>query len=158
MSEIFAAAGTTIEIGQVKPSQSAPFVESDFDAQSWVDIGRLNSIPAFGDASQEINYDLLAEGRTQTLKGTRKAGTPELLFARDSSDMGQETLLGAETTPDNYCFRVTFNDAGPLGNKSKRYFIARVLTAQEEVGSANNVVQLRAQIAINSNIVRTKAS
>jgi hypothetical protein len=158
MAEIFAAAGTTIEIGQTIASQSDDFVEADFDAQSWVSIGRLNSIPAFGDAASEIAYDLLGENRTQTLKGTRKAGNPELIFARDSLDEGQQTLLGAETMSNNFAFRVTFNDPGALGNKSKRYFIARVMSAQEEVGTANNVVQLRAQLAINSNIVRTPAS
>lgn len=158
MAEIFSASGTTVDIGQVLNSKTTNFVEADFNAQSWVNIGRLNSIPAFGDASADISYDLLGDGRTQTLKGTRKAGTPELIFARDTTDDGQETLLGAETTPDNYAFRVTFNDAGALGNKSKRYFIARVMTAQEEVGAANNVVQLRAQLGINSNIVRVAAS
>lgn len=154
MAELFAASGTTVDIGQIVSSKSTNFVESDFNSQSWVNIGKLNALPAFGDASAEIAYDLLDEERTQTLKGTRKAGSPELIFARDSTDDGQETVLGAETEEFNYAFRVTFNDATSGGTGSKRYFIARVMHATEEVGSANNVVQLRVMLAINSNIVR----
>lgn len=155
---IFATAGSRVYVGQPKDAQSAAFVESDFDAQSWIEIGWVNSIGAFGDQASEVPFDLIAEERTQRLKGTRNAGNLELVCGLDSADDGQATLRGAETEPYDYAFRVVFNDAPAGGTPSERYFVAKVMQVREQLDTANNVVRLNATLAINSNIVRVDAA
>jgi hypothetical protein len=158
MAGIFAVAGATIDIGQPLAAQSADFVEADFAGQSWVNIGWPESIGSFGDESSEITFEAISEGRTQKLKGTRNAGNLELVCGVDYEDQGQVTLRGAETETFDYAFRVTFNDAPSGGTASIRYFIAKVMSAREQLDGANNVIRLNATLGINSNIVRVPAS
>lgn len=155
---IFSTAGATVSIGQPLAAQSADFVEADFASQSWVEIGWVESIGTFGDESAEITFDAIGEGRTQKLKGVRNAGNLELVCGIDVDDDGQATLRGAETETLDYAFRVEFNDAPAGGTNSIRYFVAKVMTASEQLDTANNVVKLNGSLGINSNIVRVDAA
>lgn len=157
MSGIFATAGSRVFIGQAMTAQSDPFVESDFDGQSWVEIGHLESIGEFGDESAEITFDEIGEQRTQKLKGIRNAGNMDLVMGVDHTDAGQVALLAAEATIDDYAFRVDFNDAELAGTPSQRFFIGKVMTARENLGTANNVVRRGGRVGINSNVVRVDA-
>lgn len=158
MSSIFATAGSRVYIGQAKASQSTPFVEADFSGQSWVEIGWLESIGEFGDESAEITFDAIGEGRTQKLKGIRNAGNMDLVMGIVDDDPGQIALLAAEAEPDDYAFRVTFNNAPSGGDPAERYFIGKVMTARERLDTANNVVRRGGRIGINSNVVRVNSA
>lgn len=158
MPGIFATAGSHVYIGQPKEEQFANFVPADFNDQSWIEIGKLNSIGTFGDQASEITFDLINEGRTKKLKGTRNAGNMELVCAVDADDDGQATLRGAETESLDYAFRVVLNDAPSGDTPSERFFIAKVMTAAEVLDTANNVVRLNATLGINSNIARVDAA
>lgn len=158
MSGIFATAGATIDIGQVKAAQSANFVAANFAAQSWVNIAWVESIGAFGDEATEVTFDAVGEGRTQKIKGVRNAGNIELVCGIATEDDGQATLRGAQTEIFDYAFRITFDDAPEGGTPSKRYFIAKVMTAREQLDGANNVAKLIATLGINSNIVQVDAA
>ncbi len=158
MSGIFATAGAAIDIGQPLAAKSADFVAGDFAAQSWVNIAWAENIGAFGDEASEITFDAIAEARTQKLKGVRNAGNLALVCGIDTSDDGQATLRGAETQDYDYAFRITFDDAPAGGTPSIRYFIAKVMTAREQLDGANNVAKLNATLGINSNIVRVDAA
>lgn len=153
MAAIFATAGAHIYIGQPLEEKTAPFVIADFNAQSWVEIGKTNSIGVFGDAASEITFDLINERRTKKLKGTRNAGNMELICAIDADDDGQATLRGAETMQNDFAFRVVFNDAPAGGDPSERLFIAKVMSVSEQLEGANNVARLQATLGINSNVV-----
>jgi hypothetical protein len=159
MSSIFATAGSQVYIGQAKASQSAPFVAADFDGQSWVPIGWLESIGEFGDESAEITFDAIGEGRTQKLKGIRNAGNMEMVMGIVDDDPGQIALLAAEALPDDFAFRVVFNNApAGGGTAAERFFIGKVMTARENLGTANNVVRRGGRIGINSNVVRVDSA
>lgn len=155
---IFATAGADVYIGQIIAGKSTPFVLADFNAQSWVPIGWLESIGAFGDESSEVTFDAIGENRTIKLKGVRNAGNMELVAAIDYDDDGQATIRGAQTLPNDFAFRVVFNDAPAGGDPSERYFIARVMSAREVLEGANNVMRLNVTLGINSNIVVVNAS
>lgn len=155
---IFATAGAKIFIGGTMAAKSTPFVAGDFSAVSWIEIGWAESIGEFGDESSEITFDAIGEGRTQKLKGIRNAGTMACRFGISSDDIGQIALRGAEQTVDDYAFRVDFNDTGLVGQPSKRYFIAKVMTARETLDTANNVVRLNASLGVNSNVVQVAAT
>jgi len=153
MSGIFATAGSKVYIGGVMSAQSQDFTASDFNGESWVEIGWLETIGQFGDESAEITFDAIGESRTQKLKGTRNAGNMELTCGIDNDDAGQAALRSAEATPSDYAFKVEFNDNPDGSSNSIRYFIAKVMSAREVMDGANNVVKLTATLAINSNIV-----
>lgn len=155
---IFATAGSRIFIGQAKAQQSADFVEADFDGQSWVEISWVESIGAFGDESSEITFDAIGEGRTIKLKGVRNAGNLALVVGADYTDAGQAALRAGEATPDDYAFKVEFDDAPAGGTPSKRYFIAKIMSARETLDTANNVIKLNTNLGINSNVVRVDAA
>lgn len=155
---LFATAGSGIAIGPAKAAQSAPFVEGDFNSLSYVDIGWVESLGAFGDTAAEVTFDAIGEARTQKFKGTRNAGNVALVCGIDSADDGQAALLAAQETDYDYAFRVTFDDAPSGGTPSVRYFIAKVMAAPEQLDGANNVAKLNSTLAINSNVVRVDAT
>lgn len=158
MSSIFATAGSQVFIGQAKDPQSADFVLADFAGQSWVEIGWLESIGEFGDESAEITFDAIGEGRTQKLKGIRNAGNMDLVMGVVEDDAGQLALLAAEALPNDFAFRVIFNNAPVAGTPSERYFIGKVMTARERLDTANSVVRRGGRVGINSNVVRVAAA
>lgn len=155
---IFATAGAKIYIGNALEAKSTPFVAGDFASISWQQIGWAESIGEFGDESSEITFDAIGENRTQKLKGVRNAGTMAARFGISSDDVGQIALRAAEQTVDDYAFRIDFNDAPLNGTPSKRYFIAKVMTAREVLDTANNVVRLNASLGVNSNVVQVSAA
>lgn len=157
---IFATAGSRVFIGGVLPAQSADFTASNFSGETWVEITSLENIGKFGDTSTEIPFDDIGAARTKKLKGTRNAGNLELVMGIDYSDAGQLALLAAEKTTYDYAFKVEFNDkpTGISPTNSIRYFIAKVMMAEEALDTANNVMKLNATLAVNSNIVRVAAT
>ena len=155
---IFATAGTTVSIGQVKASQSDPFVLADFAGQSWVEINWLETIGEFGDESSEITFDAIGENRTQKLKGVRNAGNMDLVMGIVEDDPGQLALLSAEESANDFAFKVVFNNAPSGGTPGERYFIGKVMTARERLDTANNVARRGGRVGINSNVVRVAAA
>lgn len=155
---IFATAGSKIFIGGVLDAKPADFVASDFTSQTWVQVNNAENIGNFGDTATEITFDDIGKNRTQKIKGTRNAGNMELVFGQDYADPGQIALLAAEKSIHDYAFKVEFNDAPEGGTPSQRLFIAKVMSATEQLDTANNVMKLNSSLGINSNIVRVNAA
>lgn len=159
MAGIFATSGARLYIGGSLAAQTSDFVLGDFTGQSWVAINWMENIGAFGDEAASITFDAIEQERTQKLKGTRNAGDMTLVCGIDYEDAGQIALRAAEATPNNYAFKVEFNDMPAGGTSgSLRYFIGLVMTARETLDTANNVMKLNGTIGINSNIVRVNAT
>lgn len=158
MAGIFATAGAKLYVGSSLAARTSDFVAGDFSGQSWVQVGWMENIGAFGDEAQSITFDAIEQARTQKLKGTRNAGDMSVVCGIDYEDAGQIILRTAEATPNNYAFKVLFNDMPSGGTSgSIRYFIAMVMSARETLDTANNVMKLNATLGINSNIVRVNA-
>lgn len=158
MAGIFATAGARLSIGGALAAQTTDFVLGDFAGQSWIAINWMENIGAFGDEAANITFDAIEQQRTQKLKGTRNAGDMTLVCGIDYEDAGQIALRAAEAEPNNFAFKVQFNDAPLGGTPSERYFVGLVMSARETLDTANNVMKLNATIGINSNIVRVNAS
>lgn len=157
----FSTAGSKVSIGTALPIKSADFVAADFTAIVYQAIGGLEAIGSVGDASEAITQELISEARIKTMKGTRNAGTMELVMAIDYADAGQLALIAAEKTTYDYAFKIEFNDkpsSGAAPKNSTRQFIGKVMSAVEALDTANNVMKMTVSIAVNSNIVRTDAS
>ena len=158
MAAIFATAGAQVFIGPVTESKSEPFVLGDFAGFSFTEIGWLESIGEFGDESAEITFDAIGEGRTQKLKGIRNAGNMDLVMGVVEDDPGQLALLSAEAEVTDFAFKVVFNNAPSGGTPGERYFIGKVMTARENLSTANSVVRRGGRVAINSNVVRVESA
>lgn len=141
------------------PEQSDDVTEADFAAVVWIEVGKWTSMGPFGDSAQLITTDLIGEGRTKKMKGTKNAGSMANVFAIDNTDPGQIKMLEASETLNNYAFQVELNDADGLtgSENSLRQFYGLVMSAQEAGGGANTVQTVNATVEINSNIVAIAA-
>lgn len=157
---IYATNGSRLYIGDVLAAKSSDFVADDFPTGegAWTEIGETENFGSFGDTSTEIAFDGIASSRTRRLKGTRNAGTKEVVCGIDYEDPGQIALLAAEKTPYDYAFRLVLNDAPPGGSPSERLFVAKVGSVVEALDTANNVMKLNASLWVNSNIVKIDAT
>ncbi|WP_332872068.1 hypothetical protein [Pseudogemmobacter bohemicus] len=130
----------------------------DFDDPEWVKVGETENLGTVGDTAAEITFDGIDANRTKRLKGTRNAGTMEVICGLDYSDAGQLACLAAEKTLHDYAFRLVFNDAPVGGTPSERMFIAKVASAVEATDAANNVLKLNISLWVNSNSVKINAA
>lgn len=158
---IFATAGSKVFIGTALAATAVDFVAADFTAQTWTQIGSLESIGSLGDTSSEITFDDIGKGRTQKAKGPRNAGTMELVAAIDYADPGQIALIAAEKLPHSFAFKIEFNDKPATGaspKNSQRLFTAKIMSASEALDNAGSIMKMSASLSIDSNIVRVNAS
>lgn len=132
MSNLFATAGSKLHIGAAAMAfTGTDFTSSSFESVSWTEIGGTTNLGSAGDTSELITSNQIAQARTRKLKGTRNAGSMELLCDLDYADAGQIALIAAEKTIHTYPFRITFNDAPAGGTPSYRYFVALVMSQSE---------------------------
>lgn len=158
---LYPVAGCKIYIGNTTVAdQAADFVAADFSGQTWTEIDGWKQMGAIGDAAQLITTPLINRGRDIKQKGTANAGSMQNVFANLVTDAGQVALIAAAapTVKANYAFRIDLNDTIAAGQPSKRYFIAQVMSAQEQGGEANTTRDLNATLEVNSNIVRVAAT
>ena len=157
---IFATAGAKLYIGTALAAKNTDFVEADFSAVTWKEITPMETLGSVGDTANEVTFESIGNPRTQTLKGTRKAPSMECVAGIDYADEGQIAVLAAEKTPYDYAFKLVFNDAPPgVGSTpSERKFVAKVMSATEQLDGANNVMKLHFTLGVNSNTVRLNAT
>lgn len=156
---IYATNGAKLFIGGVLAAKSTDFALADFSDQTsaWKEIGETEGLGSLGDAAAEIGFDGIAANRTRRLKGTRNAGTMEVVCGIDYADEGQIAVVAAEKTIHDYAFKLVLNDAPPNGTPSERYFVAKVASAVEALDTANSVMKLNTTLWVNSNVVKVNA-
>ena len=158
---IFTTAGARLYIGPALAAKSSDFERSDFPAAGsadWVEIDETESLGSAGDTSTEVAFDGINSARTRRLKGTRNAGTMEIVCGLDPNDPGQQAVIAAERVKFDFAFRLVLDDAEPGGTPSERLFVAQVGSVAEAFDTANTVMKLNATLWINSNIVKINAS
>lgn len=165
MSRLFATAGTKVSVGPAKAFTGTDFTATDFTTGSptWTRVLGTTNIGSAGDTAELITSNQIDTGnpevsRTRKMKGSRNAGSMQLVCDLDYADPGQLALVAAEKTKESYAFKVEFNDAPVGGTPSVRYFVALVMSASEQLDEANNVMKLNATLEIDSNIVRVAAA
>lgn len=154
---VFATNGAKIYIGGTITVTSADLNEASFTGQTWTQIKEVENLGTFGDTAAEITFDSIDANRTRRIKGTRNAGSLDLVCGIDYADAGQIALIAAEATIHDYAFRVVFDDAPAGGTPSERMFAAKVASVAEALDAANNVMKLNGSLWVNSNIVRIAA-
>lgn len=158
MANLFAAAGAKLYIGGTKATSGTDLEAADFNGQSWTEIKGVSNLGSLGDTSELITHNPLATRRTRKLRGTRNAGSMQVVAGMDAADPGQLAVIAAEKTDFTYAFKLVFDDAPAGGTPSESYFVALVLSATREIGEANSVVTLNTTLEIDSNIVFVAAA
>lgn len=95
------------------PAQDTDFTEALFAGQTYAEVGEVENLGSLGDTSAQIVFSSVNANRDRTLKGTRNAGTMEVVCGVDYADPGQLALIAAERTNFSYAFKVVANDAPP---------------------------------------------
>lgn len=149
------AGGCAFAIGPA----GTPATLGEYQAESYIDVGEVEDLGQFGDASPAINFATLADGRERIFKGPRSAGTQTVVCGADSSEDGQTAMIAAEATPLDYMFRVTLNDQETLGGTpSVLYYHGKVMSKRLNVGNASNVVRRNFDVAVNSEVLEVAAT
>lgn len=163
MADLYPVAGSKIYIGGVTETQIDDFIESDFSGETWTEIDGWSQMGSVGDTAALITTALINRGRDLKQKGTANAGSMQNVFAIVAGDDGQEAMIAASKTRQNYAFKIEFDDAAtspasPTPQPSKVYFVGLVMSAQEAGGEANTIRTLNSTIEINSNVVNVAAN
>jgi hypothetical protein len=163
MADLYSTAGMRFYIGPAMDTQADDFVLADFEtspAKSWTEVDMWMNAGTVGDTAQVITTPVINRGRDLKQKGTRNAGQMQLVFGLKASDAGQTALRAAEATPNNYAFKIEFNDKAATSGatNSLRYFVGLVMSAAEQFDEANNVMRLNVSLEVNSNIVPKAAA
>lgn len=151
MGTIFTATGAKIFIG---PSVAAePANAAAYAALEWDEIGMVESIGEYGDESSAVTFAELGAGRIRKAKGARDAGTLQIVCAWDASDAGQQALIAAEGTNNNFAFKIELpNKLNATGTNEIDYFIGLVMSKRGNVGSNDTVVKRTFNVGVNSKI------
>lgn len=160
MAKSFATNGALLHIGAAKAFEGEDFDASDFTTGSpvWGKVGGTTNLGSAGDTSELITSNIIDQSRTRKMKGTRNAGSMQVVCDLDYADAGQLAMIAAEKSRNTYAFRITLPDAPEGGTPSYRYFVGLVMSAAEQWDEANSVMKLNVTIEIDSNIVKVAAA
>lgn len=141
---ITTAAGTKYYIGTsaaIDYTTDESAIE-DFEAEEWIEIGKVEDGGEFGDARNDITALSLSDGRVNHLPGAADAGVMPLTCLNDPLDPGQIAVLDASRTNFEYNFKIEENDApSELYANTITYVRGRVLSRRKQIGNADNVVR-----------------
>lgn len=147
---ITSAAGAKVYIGTTVAATN----ETQFAADTYVEIKHVEDLGELGDESEAINFAALGDARVRKLKGARDAGTLVLVVGRDPLDSGQLALKAAEKTSFDFNFKIVANDAPDADHtNSTYYFRGLVMSARDNYGQQNNVVRTTFNVGINSAVL-----
>lgn len=152
---IQSVAGCKFFIGGEMDSQTTDLVAADFSGEVWTEVGFLEDLGEVGDASSSVTFSAIGEDRVFKLKGTRDAGTQELVMASRPTDAGQVALVAAEATRANYAIKLEWNDG--VSVPTRRLYIGMIMSIRERYTTSDNVIRMVVTVGVNSNVVRTAA-
>ena len=94
---IYATAGAKLYIGESLGDGQpiGDLLPGDYSGETWTEVKKLENIGSLGDTSEAISVNIIGDARTYKVKGTRDAGTMQVVAALDYSDAGQTAVLAA---------------------------------------------------------------
>lgn len=113
---------------------------------SWTEVADLTDIGDFGDEAEAITYEVIGDGRTRKLKGTRNAGTFDVTVARKAGDPGQDAMKIAEMANSPVSLKVVLEDG------TEFMFAGLVMSAKRTLGGANDVIKVTYAIEITTEV------
>lgn len=139
------SAGTKLAISAAAP---ASLTAAGYAALTYTEVGKVESIGAFGAVTEEVTFQPL-RGARESHKGGTNFGTLSPSMAYDELDAGQTLLrTAADDATALYAFEVTY----PSG--AKRFFRGRVFGFPENVGAANAMLMANPSIGISTAVTK----
>lgn len=151
------AAGSGLEIGTTLAANN----QSDFESDTYAELGEITNIGDFGKEYQMIETKALKQRQVKKIKGSFDNGTLEVELYLDPNDAGQGAALAALDKDDNHNFKITLNDAPISGSDptpTTYYFRGLVTTFRTSVSDVDSAVTARCVVAINSEIITVPAA
>jgi len=130
--------------------------EAEFSAQSWTEVGLVESFGDFGRQFEMANFVAVADGRTYKFKASYNEGAFDFALGQDLSDSGQAIMKTAAELTDqsNYGFRIEFNDApSTVGGPTTVFFRGLAMSFRTSMGAVNSIVKANARVEVNSPII-----
>jgi hypothetical protein len=162
LGNLYTVAGQKFYIGSAPmATQDEDFEAADFDSVTWIEVKKWQQMGALGDTAALITTPLINNARDVKQKGTRNAGSMQNVFAEDLTDAGQQAMIAAEATDDNYPFKVVGADIPSTGSApaaSQRLFVGIVMSSNVQGGAANTAQMLACTVEVNSNVVVVPAT
>lgn len=150
-----AADGAKIYIGTTTAATDI----TSYEADTYQQIGEVESIGDFGDQYEIVSANTLGDQRTRKRKGTADAGDISVTVLFDGSDQGQTDLKSAldDTGADDYNFKVELNDSG--GTNPTTFFFSGLVTSRRITGvNSNSIARGDLTIAINTEVLEKAAA
>jgi hypothetical protein len=144
--------GTAVAISTTAAASTIDTI-AEVEGLTWTDVGEIETIGPLGDTANLVNFVSIDDARVRKLPGARDAGTMTVTCAFDIADTGQTAMKTAQTSDNEYGFRVTRNDT-PAGGTTPtiQYFRGRVGSERIETGGADDVTKIVFDVAANSAI------
>jgi len=76
----------------------------------------------------------------------------------DPLDVGQQALIAAEATKDNYAFKLVLSDQPSGGSPTTQYYRGMVMSKTMRLATADNIMRRVFNIGINTAIIEEPAS
>jgi hypothetical protein len=157
--EIRTLAGAKVFIGTEGFVPSPPDDPSAYEADTWTEIGGIETLFEYGDSANEVEQILIGDNRVRKAKGARNAGGGDLICANFPNDPGHIIMNEAVLSNLNYPIKVTYNDKiTALGNGSTDYFRVLVMSARRQGGGADDPDRISFMMGINTEITTSPAT
>ena len=149
--DIYTASGTKFYISSTAVASTTDTL-LEYEALTWTEVAEVEDLGNVGDVSNEVTAAALGDGRIRKAKGARNGGTMNLVCLYTAPiDPGQQAMMDAEETNDNYAFKIELPDAPPpSGTPTIKYFRGLVGSQELRVGTNDNVMRWAFNIWVNS--------
>lgn len=147
--------GTSFRISTTVPAATVD-TTAEYAALTYTNVGGLRTLGEFGDESQLVKFEIIGDGRTRTLAGSKDGGVLECLCAFDLTDAGQLAMIAAFDANNEYAFRIEPDDG--VTTNSVFYFKGPVTAKRIVAGENNSVLSIRFNVSVNSDVLHVAAT
>jgi hypothetical protein len=130
--------------------------EAEFMAQTYTEVGLIESFGEFGRQFELASFQAVADGRTHKLKAGFNDGQVQFTLGQDLADAGQALLKAAAeaSSQANFGFRIEMNDPpSAVGGPTTFFFRGLAMSYRTQMGAANAVVKAMTALEVNSDII-----
>ena len=122
------------------------------DIDSWTKIARVTNFDTIAQTFTRVPFNDVEMRETYTLKGTKDPVEFTVELGRVADDAGQELVLSAFDSDNDYSFYIETNDG------TVWYFLGKVMDTSLTLGDVNTVIGRTMVIALNSKTFESEAS
>jgi len=117
----------------------------------WEKIARITDLGSLEQAFTPVEFNDVEMRDTYTLKGTRTPVELTIEIGRVADDAGQNLVLTALESDNDYSFKIEIQDGTTFG------FVGKVLSANLNLGDANAITGRSVTIRLNSRLIEIEA-